>query len=109
MNKTISLIIPTYNERDNIAPLVERIHHALSNHDYRILFVDDDSSDGTAEAVTALLQKYPVEVIVRKGKKGLASAVVDGLRQATGDIVVVMDACLRPASSRETGNKDEMA
>lgn len=95
MDRTISLIIPTYNERDNIIPLVERIHHALSNYNYRILFVDDDSSDGTAELATGLSQKYPVNVIVRKDKRGLASAVVDGIKHVTGDIVGVMDADLQ--------------
>jgi len=95
VDRTISLIIPTYNERDNIIPLVERIHHTLSNYNYRILFVDDDSSDGTAELATGLSQKYPVNVIVRKDKRGLASAVVDGLEHATGDIVGVMDADLQ--------------
>ena len=95
MNKTISLIIPTYNERDNITPLVMRIHQVLSNYDYRILFIDDDSSDGTAELITSLSPKYPVSVIIRKDKRGLASAVVDGLRHATGEIIGVMDADLQ--------------
>ena len=95
MNKTISVIIPTYNERDNIIPLVERIHHALSNHGYQILFIDDDSRDGTAELAKSLSPKYPVSVIVRKDKKGLASAVVDGLKHATGETIVVMDADLQ--------------
>ena len=95
MSKTISLIIPTYNERNNIIPLVERIHHALSNYDYRILFIDDNSRDGTAELINSLSQKYPVSVIVRKDKRGLASAVVDGLKHVTGDIVGVMDADLQ--------------
>lgn len=95
MNKTISLIIPTYNERDNIAPLTERIHNALSTRNYEILFIDDDSADGTAELAESLSGKYPVRVIVRKGKKGLASAVVDGISQASGDIITVMDADLQ--------------
>ncbi len=95
MDKTVSLIIPTYNERDNIIPLVERIHHALSSYDYRILFIDDDSSDGTAELATGLSRKYPVDVIVRKDQRGLASAVVDGLKHVTGGIVGVMDADLQ--------------
>ena len=95
MDNNISLIIPTYNERENITPLVERIHQALSGHDYRILFIDDDSQDGTAELARSLSPKYPVSVIVRKDKRGLASAVVDGLKHATGETVVVMDADLQ--------------
>ena len=95
MENTISLIIPTYNERANIAPLVERIHQALSGHDYRLLFIDDDSQDGTAELARSLSPKYPVSVIVRKDKRGLASAVVDGLKHATGETIAVMDADLQ--------------
>jgi dolichol-phosphate mannosyltransferase len=95
MSRAISIIIPTYNEKDNIIPLVERINQALSNYDYEILFVDDGSRDGTAELAVALSPKYPVKVMVRRNKRGLASAVVDGLKQATGQIVGVMDADLQ--------------
>jgi len=95
MSRAISIIIPTYNERDNIIPLVERIDQALSNYDYEIVFVDDSSRDGTAELAVALSPKYPVKVMVRQNKRGLASAVVDGLKQATGQIVGVMDADLQ--------------
>ena len=93
MSKSISIIIPTFNERDNITPLVKRIDRALS--DYEIVFVDDDSSDGTAELAMGLSPTYPVTVIVRKGKKGLASAVVDGLEHVEGEIIGVMDADLQ--------------
>jgi dolichol-phosphate mannosyltransferase len=95
MSRAISIIIPTYNEKDNIIPLVERINQALSNYDYEILFVDDGSRDGTAELAVALSPKYPVKVMVRQNKRGLASAVVDGLKQTTGQIVGVMDADLQ--------------
>jgi len=95
MSQTISLIIPTYNERDNIISLVERIHHVLSSYEYEILFVDDNSGDGTAEVAGSLSAKYPVKVIVRQNKRGLASAVVDGLSHVTGQIVGVMDADLQ--------------
>ncbi len=95
MSQTISLIIPTYKERENIAPLVERIYQALHNYNYRVLIVDDDSSDGTSELVKSLSQKYPVDILVRKNKRGLASAVVDGISQAPGETVVVMDADLQ--------------
>jgi dolichol-phosphate mannosyltransferase len=89
------LVIPTYKERDNIAPLVERIHRALSPYDYEVVFIDDNSRDGTAEAVTALASRYPVRVVVRTDKRGLASAVVDGIGYARGDIIGVMDADLQ--------------
>ncbi|MBI4186606.1 MAG: glycosyltransferase [Chloroflexi bacterium] len=95
MDKAVSIIVPTYNERDNITPLVERLHHALSGRAYEVIFVDDNSGDGTAELASALSAKYPVKVIVRKDKRGLASAVVDGLSRASGSIIGVMDADLQ--------------
>lgn len=95
MTAPISLIIPTYKEKDNIIPLLRRIHHALSNYEYEVVFIDDNSGDGTAETAEALSPRYPVSVIVRKDKRGLASAVVDGLKQTSGQIVGVMDADLQ--------------
>ncbi len=86
MSEAISIIIPTYNERDNIIPLVERIDHALSNYDYEIVFVDDNSGDGTAETAMALSSKYPFNVVVRRNKRGLASAIVDGISHVTAQI-----------------------
>lgn len=95
MSKALSLIIPTYNEVANVNPLVEKIHSVLTGYDYEIIFIDDDSEDGTAEAVAELGEKFPVRVVVRKDKKGLASAVVDGIGYAAGDVVGVMDADLQ--------------
>lgn len=95
MSSKISLIIPTYKEYANIRPLVERIHQALSSYDYEIVFVDDNSGDGTTELVTSLADKYPVKIFVRQNKRGLATAVVDGLTHVAGQRVVVMDADLQ--------------
>lgn len=95
MNKMVSLIIPTYNEHDNIRILVKRIGKALTDNNYEIVFVDDNSTDGTAELAESLKDEYPVKVIIRKDKRGLASAVVDGLSFATGNIIAVMDADLQ--------------
>ena len=95
MSKQVSVIIPTYNERDNIGPLVERMQDALSGYAYEVVFVDDDSKDGTVELITSLSDRYPVRVIVRRDKRGLASAVVDGLAQMDGQVAVVMDADLQ--------------
>ncbi|MFC1900549.1 glycosyltransferase, partial [Chloroflexota bacterium] len=95
MNKIISIIIPTFNERDNIIPLVKQIDRSLGNYNYEIVFVDDNSSDGTAELAATLSPEYPVRVIVRRDKRGLASAVVDGFKQVSGRIIGVMDADLQ--------------
>jgi dolichol-phosphate mannosyltransferase len=95
MKEMVSIIIPTYNEKDNITPLVERIHQALSGYDYEIVIVDDNSKDGTIEVASGLAPRYPVKVFVRREEKGLATAVVHGLKHASGKIIGVMDADLQ--------------
>jgi dolichol-phosphate mannosyltransferase len=95
MTKAISIIIPTYKEKENIVPLVERINGSLSKYDYEIVIVDDNSADGSEELVAGLSKKYPVKIIVRKNKRGLSSAVVDGITSTDSDFVIVMDADLQ--------------
>jgi dolichol-phosphate mannosyltransferase len=91
----LSLVVPTYNERENITPLVERIHKSLSDYNYELIVVDDNSPDGTSELARSLASKYPVKVIVRTNERGLASAVVAGFNQARGEILGVIDADLQ--------------
>ncbi|MDD5190644.1 MAG: glycosyltransferase family 2 protein [Dehalococcoidales bacterium] len=95
MKKTLAVIVPTYNEKENVSLLVERVAAALAKVDYEILFVDDNSRDGTADEINKLAAKYPVRVMVRKDKRGLASAVVDGIKQSDSEFVIVMDADLQ--------------
>ena len=91
----LTIVIPTYKERDNIQPLVTRIHAVLQDYPYDILVVDDNSPDGTAEEVRRLAAAYPINVVVRTDKRGLASAVVDGFALAKGRLLAVMDADLQ--------------
>ena len=95
MAKTISIIVPTYKEKDNIVPLVERIQSSLAQYDYEIVIVDDNSADGSEELVNGLAKKFPVKIIVRKNKRGLSSAVVDGIAATDSEFVIVMDADLQ--------------
>jgi dolichol-phosphate mannosyltransferase len=95
MKEIISVVIPTYNEKENITPLIERIHKALSNHKYEIVIVDDNSQDGTIEIAKGLTSRYPVKLYVRTKEKGLATAVIHGIKQASGNIIGVMDADLQ--------------
>jgi dolichol-phosphate mannosyltransferase len=95
MSRAFSVVIPTYNEHDCIVPLLERLSRALAGLSYEIVFIDDNSGDGTAAQINSLVGKYPVRVIVRKDKRGLASAVIDGFSYAMQDIIVVMDADLQ--------------
>jgi dolichol-phosphate mannosyltransferase len=90
----ISLVIPTLNEVENIAPLLARIAQCRPASD-QIIFVDDGSADGTRTAVRALAGSAPVALIERdQPSLGLAGAVIAGARAATGEWLVVMDADL---------------
>ncbi len=91
----LSLIVPTYNESENITALVERVHSALSGYSYEIIVVDDNSPDGTADLAKSLSNKYPVKVVVRTRERGLATAVVAGFAEATGQLLGVIDADLQ--------------
>ncbi len=95
MVKDLSLIVPTLNEGDNIASLIRRVDRALDGYDYEIVFVDDNSTDNTADIISKMSSRYPVSVIVRKQKRGLASAVIDGMEKAKGKTIGVMDADLQ--------------
>jgi dolichol-phosphate mannosyltransferase len=88
----LSIVLPTYNEKLNVSPIVEQLLPLSEDYDLEILFVDDDSTDGTADAVVALAHRYPfVRLIRRVGRFGLSSAIKEGVLNATGDVVVVMD------------------
>ncbi len=90
----IAVIIPTYNEKKNIR-LIPRIASILNGHDYELIVVDDYSSDGTAEAAREFAKDYPVKVLVRLGKLGLSSAVVEGFKASIGDVIGVIYADLQ--------------
>jgi len=95
VSTALSLVIPAFRERENITPLVQRIGRALEGVDYEILIVDDDSRDGTEELVAELSRHYPLRLVIRRDKKGLASAVVDGFGLADARAIGVMDADLQ--------------
>ena len=93
----VSIIVPCYNEKDNVSLLIKRLEQVLVNNgiDGEIIIVDDDSPDGTSEAVLKIKERYNnLEVIIRKDEKGLGTAVVEGFKKAKGEILVVMDADL---------------
>ncbi len=91
----ISIIVPTYNEKENIRKLIPIISRNLKNYRHEIILVDDNSQDGTARAAEELSKEYPVTVLKRKGKLGLASAILHGFRHAKGDFLGVIDADLQ--------------
>ena len=92
----LSLIVPTWNEADNIEPLYKKVVEALAGHDWEMVFVDDDSADGTWRRVEALSANDPrVRIIRRIGRTGLSSACVEGMAATTSALVAVMDADLQ--------------
>jgi len=91
----VSIIVPSYNERDNVRPLLTRIHAALAGYDYEVIVVDDNSQDGTIDIVNSLAGEFPVRLLVRTEERGLSTAVIHGIRHAGGSIIGVMDADLQ--------------
>ena len=94
-----SIIIPTYNERENLPILIESILKSLNQHNitnYEIIIVDDNSPDGTGEIAEQLAKQYKnIKVLHRPAKMGLATAFLDGVKLAKGNIVALMDADLQ--------------
>ena len=89
----LAIILPTLNERDNLAPLVERIESALTGVGWEVLVVDDNSSDGTAEEARRLAKNdNRVRVIQRIGRRGLSSAAIEGFCATAAPYCAVMDA-----------------
>jgi glycosyltransferase involved in cell wall biosynthesis/predicted SAM-dependent methyltransferase len=98
---TVSIVIPTYNERGNIEKLVPDIFHSCKKlkANIEVVIVDDNSPDGTGKLAEDLSKKYNVRVLHRSGKQGLASAVIKGFAESDSDIVGAMDADMsHPAS-----------
>jgi dolichol-phosphate mannosyltransferase len=91
---SVSIIVPTLNEEQNIVPLVSEIA-ACAVPFREILFVDDDSADTTRDEIRALAGNYPIRLIEQDGTgRGLAGAIMSGARAAHGEILLVMDADL---------------
>lgn len=92
----ISVILPTYNEAQNIARIIFAITKVFSDEaiEGEVIVVDDNSPDGTAGIASGLSGSCPVNVLVRTGTRGLSRAVIEGFGLARGDICVVMDADL---------------
>lgn len=89
----LSIIIPTFNEHDNIAELIDRLRVHLEGIAWEVIFVDDDSPDGTANAIRAIARTdRHVRCIQRIGRRGLASACIEGMLASSAPYLAVMDA-----------------
>lgn len=92
----LSVVVPTYNEYANVALLFDRLKHALGTATWEVIFVDDDSPDGTARVVRDLSQTDGrVRCIRRIHRRGLAGACIEGILASSGRIVAVIDGDLQ--------------
>lgn len=91
----ITVVLPTYNEEENIEEVIDRIYSSVEEQ-IEVIVVDDDSPDGTWELVESLSDNYGnLHVIRRTEDKGLAKSVVRGFEEAEGEKIIVMDADLQ--------------
>ena len=89
----LAIVVPTFHERDNVRPLLHRLQAALKGINWEAIFVDDDSSDGTADLVREIAQQNPrVRIIRRIGRRGLTSACVEGILSSSAPFFAVIDA-----------------
>jgi dolichol-phosphate mannosyltransferase len=89
-------VVPTFNERGSVRVLVERLDQVLRNVAWEVVFVDDDSPDGTADEVKAIGTRDPrVRCIKRIGRRGLAGACIEGILSSHARLVAVMDGDLQ--------------
>jgi dolichol-phosphate mannosyltransferase len=98
---TLSVVIPSYNERPNVAPMIAALDAALAGIAWEAIYVDDDSPDGTAAEVRRMAQTDPrVRCIRRIGRRGLASAVIEGALASSAAFVAVIDGDLQHDETR---------
>ncbi len=92
----LAVIVPTRNERDNIEPLFAKLDQVLAGLVWEAIFVDDDSTDGTIAALRALTRRdRRARLVHRIGRRGLASACIEGIQASTAPFIAVMDADLQ--------------
>ncbi len=92
----LTVVIPTFNERENVAPLIDRLRATLQGVAWQAVFVDDNSPDGTAEAVKAIAAVDARVICLRRvGRRGLAGAVLEGAMASAAPYVAVIDADLQ--------------
>jgi dolichol-phosphate mannosyltransferase len=92
----LTIVVPTFKERDNIVPLLDRLNAVLAGIAWEAIFVDDDSPDGTAGVVRTAARHDPrVRCIQRIGRRGLAGACIEGMLASAAPYVAVMDADLQ--------------
>ena len=97
----LSVVVPCFNERPNVAPMIAKLEAALAGTAWEVIYVDDNSPDGTTQEVRRIARGDPrVRCIRRIGRRGLASAVIEGALSSSADFVAVMDGDLQHDETR---------
>ncbi len=97
----LSVIIPTYNEHDNVRPIIAKLEAALTGIAWEAIFVDDDSPDGTAREVKEVSKDKPnIKVLHRIGRRGLSSACIEGMHLSTAAYMAVIDGDMQHDETR---------
>jgi dolichol-phosphate mannosyltransferase len=92
----LTIVVPTFNERDNVAPLVRELSDVLTGIEWEVIFVDDDSTDGTSSVVRSVARDDArVRCVQRIGRRGLSSACVEGMLASSSPWIAVMDGDLQ--------------
>ena len=92
----LSVVVPTFNERANVPVLFGKLEQALAGMEWEVIYVDDHSPDGTSDAVRELARTHRrVRSIERVGRRGLASACIEGMMSSSAPYIAVMDADLQ--------------
>lgn len=103
MTPDITIVVPTFNEAANVPLLVARLEHVLARRNWEVVFVDDDSPDGTADTVRGIARhNHRVRLIHRIGRRGLSSACVEGVLSSSAPVFAVMDGDLQHDDSKLT-------
>ena len=95
--KEVSVVIPTYNEEGNIEELVAKLNSSLlaDGITYEVIFIDDHSTDHTQSKIKALSAIYPVELFIKKGKKGKSYSLREGFARASYQNIAIIDGDLQ--------------
>ena len=92
----LTVVVPCFNERENVPLLVAKLDEALAGIDWEVIFVDDDSPDGTAQVVRKLAETHRrVRCLQRIGRRGLSTAVIEGMLASSAPVLAVMDGDLQ--------------
>lgn len=95
-DNTVAVIVPTLNERNNVSKVIEIVSRSLNSWDWELIFVDDDSDDGTADLIRQHgASDHRIRCLQRIGRRGLASACIEGILSSTAPVVAIMDADLQ--------------